>query len=180
MKKERWIIGIIVCVVVLALCIGLWNLVLELWTDFTTAAAPTTAPSRMATQIDIRLHPEDPRLDRTYSSQENLTYMLHLLRDMHTDDLPEETPSLTDGQSYYSIAVTYANGSTAVYHVLGHRYMQLLDASWCAVDSDLVLEFTDFIRSHPNDNGVSPPPVVTEATDPTETTVPETTGESDT
>lgn len=182
MKKERWIITIIACVLALALVIGLWSLVSRLWTSFLAAGSPETAPSRMALCIDVALHPQDPDFNRTYSSQENLTDLLHLLREMHTDDVPEAAPSLTDGQSYYSATVTYANGSTAAYHILGHRYLQCPDGVWHQVDPALVMTFNQFLRSHPTDNGQSPPPVITEpaeTTEPIETTPPESTGEID-
>lgn len=165
-KRERVIIGAVCCAAAVALAVWLWNLAGQLWTSLGAIPEPTTAPSRMVQQIDIAIHPADSDFRRCYTSQENLTFMLHLLRDMTTTDIPQEDPDLDGGQSYYSVTVTYANGSVGVYHLLGYRFLQQNDGTWCHVDTQLVKEFSEYLRSHPDDGGVSPPPVQTQPTEP--------------
>ena len=134
-----------------------------------------TGPGRMVRRIEVAIHPADPALARTYVTQENMNELLALLRSMHSDEEPEQTPDLNGGQSYYTATVTFANGEQSVYYLLGHTYLRLGEEDWCVIDTDRSLKFSEFIRTHPTDDGsvtVETTTVPTESTAPTETTAP--------
>ena len=129
----------------------------------------SSGPGRMVRRIEVAIHPEDPDYDRTYVTQENMNALLALLRSMVTLEEPEEEPDLEGGQSYYTATVTFANGQQSRYWMLGHTYLRLGQEDWCVIDTALSLKFSEFIRSHPSDDGSVP--IETTAA-PTETTVP--------
>lgn len=137
----------------------------------------SSGPGRMVRRIEVAIHPEDADFDRVYVTQENMNELLSLLRSMETDEEPEQEPDLEGGQTYYTATVTFANGEKSVYHLLGHSYLRLGDEDWCVVDPKLSLQFSEFIRNRPTDDGS----VVIETTAPVETTVPaETTAPTET
>lgn len=127
-----------------------------------------TGPGRMVRRIEVAIHPEDPDFARTYVTQENMNELLALLRSMQTDVEPEREPDVSDGQNLYTATVTFANGQQSVYYLLGHTYLRLGEEDWCVIDTELSRQFSEFIRSHPSDDGSVP--IKTAA--PTETTVP--------
>ena len=132
-------------------------------------------PGRMVRRIEVAIHPRDERFDRTYVTQENMNELLNLLRSIHTDAEPEQEPDLDGGQSYYTATVTFANGQQSVYYLLGHTYLRLGEEDWCVIDTDRSLKFSEFIRTHPTDDGsvtVETTAAPTESTAPTETTAP--------
>ena len=140
-----------------------------------TPHAEGTGPGRMVRRIEVAIHPEDPNFSRTYVTQENMNELLALLRSMQSDEVPEQTPDPDGGQNYYTATVTFANGQQSVYYLLGHTYMRLGQEDWCVIDTNLSLKFSEFIRSHPSDDGSVPietTAVPAETTVPTETTAP--------
>ena len=128
-----------------------------------------SAPGRMVRRIEVAIHPQDPRFDRTYVTQENMNELLGLLRSMETEVFPETEPDPEGGQSLYTATVTFANGEQSVYQLLGHTYLQLGDNPWCVISTELSMKFSKFILEHPSDDGSSP--IETTAA-PTETTAP--------
>lgn len=138
-------------------------------------AETADGPGRMVRSIEVAIHPADSDFDRTYVTQENMNALLALLRSMQTDREPEQTPDLQGGQSYYTATITFANGEQSVYYLLGHTYMRLGNNSWCIIDSDLSMKFSEFIRKHPTDDGsvaIETTAAPTETTVPAETTAP--------
>lgn len=132
-------------------------------------------PHLMVMQIDVAMHPRDPEFERHYQTQENLTDLLNLLREITTDKLPDEEPDLRDGQTYYTVTATYASGETREYHLLGYRYLKVGEDPWCEVSHEDAMLFTQFIRERQSDDGSYVPPTTAppaETTPPTETTVP--------
>ena len=125
-------------------------------------------PGRMVRRIEVSIHPRDEKFDRVYVTQENMNELLGLLRTIHSDAEPEQEPDPDDGQSYYTATVTFANGQQSVYCLLGHTYLRLGDEPWCVISTDQASRFTDFVRTHPSDDGSAPP----ETTTPTETAAP--------
>ena len=116
----------------------------------------STAPGRMVQRIEVAIHPEDPRFDRTYVTQENMNALLALLRNMQTQEYPEADPDPEGGQVLYTATVHFANGEQSVYRLLGHTYLQLGDNPWCIVGTERSMEFCEFILAHPSDNGSAP------------------------
>ena len=128
-----------------------------------------SAPGRMVRRIAVAIHPEDPAFDRTYVTQENMNALLGLLRSMVTEVYPTEEPDPGDGQSLYTVTVTFANGQQSTYRLLGHRFLQLGDEPWCVITTEQASCFTDFIRTRPSDDGSAP---TQPTTAPTETAAP--------
>ena len=128
-----------------------------------------SVPGRMVTKIEIDIHPRDPDFVRCYTNIDQMSSILRMLRDMDTHDTPEEDPVLGDGQSYYTVTATYANGTSQVYYLLGHQFMRCGEGSWCVVESGKIMELIQFIRSNPED---------APATEATEETAAETEPES--
>ena len=127
-----------------------------------------SGPGRMVRRIEVAIHPADPDFDRTYVTQENMNELLSLLRGMETDKRPETEPDIDGGQNYYTATITFANGEQSVYYLLGHTYLRLGDDPWCLIDSNLSRKFSEFIRTHPTDDGSVP----IETNAPAETTAP--------
>lgn len=152
-----------------ALAEGLVSILIPDMTEF------KDLPHLMVTQIDVSMHPQDPDHQRTYQTQENLTAVLEMLRDMVTMDHPDTEPDRDDGQTYYTITATYANGKQQEYCLLGYRYLKVGDEPWCEISFDRAMDFTQYLQEHYSDDGSYIPP----ATEPpAETTVPAETGES--
>lgn len=130
--------------------------------------ATGTGPGRMVRRIEIAIHPADDSFTRVYVTQENVSELLTLLRSLSTTDYPETEPDLTSGQTYYTATVTFANGEHSVYYLLSHTYFRMGSDPWCVIGMDQSRRFTDFIRTHPSDDGSMP----IETTFPPETTPP--------
>lgn len=128
----------------------------------------SSGPGRMVRRIEVAIHPEDEAFDRVYVTQENMNELLTLLRSMQTTEEPEKEPDIEGGQTYYTATVTFANGEKSVYYLLGHSYLRLGDEAWCVVDPKLSVQFSEFLRTRPSDDGT----VVVETTEPVETTAP--------
>ena len=122
-------------------------------------------PHLMVTQIDVEMHPANGSFSRHYQSQENLTTILRLLREMASERYPEEQPELDNGQNYYTVTATYASGKQQVYYVLGYQFLKVGNEDWCAIDFDRAMNFANYLQKHPSENGTYVPP----ATLPTET-----------
>ena len=126
-------------------------------------------PHLMVQRIDVAMSPRDPEFERHYQTQENLTALLNLIRDISTGKTPEEEPRLNDGQTYYTVTATYASGETREYYLVGYRFLKVGDEPWCQISFESAMSFTQFIREHQSDDGsYTPPP--TEP--PAETTLP--------
>ena len=128
----------------------------------------SSGPGRMVRRIEVAIHPEDEAFDRVYVTQENMNELLSLLRSMETDEAPETEPDIDGGQTYYTATVTFANGEKSVYYLLGHSYLRLGSEDWCVVDPKLSVQFSEFLRTRPSDDGS----VVIETTEPVETSAP--------
>ena len=115
-----------------------------------------SGPGRMVRRIVVASHPENPDFDRTYVTQENMNGLLALLRSMETDETPDQEPDLEGGQSYYTATITFANGETSTYYLLGRTYLRLGSDPWCLVDQEQVMEFNRFLNDHPSDDGSVP------------------------
>ena len=127
-------------------------------------------PHLMVTQIDVEMHPENGSFSRHYQSQENLTTILRLLRDMTTNKQPEEQPDLDDGQNYYIVTATYASGKQQVYYVLGYQFLKVGDESWCEIEFGRAMNFANYLQQHPSENGTYiPPATLPPETEPAET-----------
>lgn len=142
----------------------------ELLPDMTVARE---LPHLMVRSAEVAMHPRDPEFERCYQTQENLTDLLNLLREISTGDAPEEEPKVGDGQTYYTVTVTYASGRTREYILLGHRYLKVGDEPWCELEKEDAMRFNQFLRDHQSDDGSYVPPT-TEP--PAETTLPTETG----
>ena len=133
-------------------------------------------PHLMVRSVDVTMSPRDPEFERHYQTQENLTALLNLLREITTNDIPEEEPRLGDGQTYYTVTATYASGKTREYHILGYRFLKMGDEPWCEISHDNAMRFTQYIREHQSDDGSYIPPTTeppAETTVPTEPTAPQ-------
>lgn len=139
-------------------------------------------PGRMVSKIDIAIHPADESFERCYTDIEHMSPVLRMLREMDTHDVPETEPRIDDGQSYYTITATYANGSSRIYYLLGHQFLRYDDEPWCVVESEKIMALIQFIRAHPDDEAVAvsaEEATVETAADPTAESVPEeSTGET--
>lgn len=127
-----------------------------------TPPASSSAPGRMVRKIEVAIHPEDPDFARTYVTQENMNELLSLLRSLENSNEPEQEPVTDDGQNLYTATVTFANGQQSVYYLLGRTYLRLGDNPWCTITLEQSMRFTDFIHTHPSDDGSA------ETTQPTE------------
>lgn len=128
-------------------------------------------PHLMVQRLDVTMNPPDADYVRHYQTQENLTATLQMLRDMATNDVPEEEPTLSGGQTYYTITATYASGEQQRYYLLGYRFLKIGDEPWCEISYDSAMNFTRFILENQSDEGSYVPPP-TEPTVPAETTTP--------
>lgn len=133
-----------------------------------TPPISSSGPGRMVRRIEVAIHPEDANFDRVYVTQENMNELLALLRSMETDKEPEQEPEIDGGQTYYTATVTFANGDKSVYYLLGHSYLRLGDSTWCVIDPKLSVQFSEFLKTRPSDDGS----VVIETTEPVETSAP--------
>lgn len=132
-----------------------------------TPKSDSGAPGRMVRRIEVAIRPENPEYVRVYQTQENMNDLLALLRSMENDNIPAQEPDVENGQSLYTVTVTFANGEQSVYYVLGHTYLRNSDGDWCIIDRDQSMAFNQFLRERPSDD------VPTEtATAPVETTAP--------
>ena len=131
-------------------------------------------PGRMVRKIEVSAQPEDPSLARTYVTQQNMNELLAILRALENPEVPEQEPEM-EGQSFYTVTATFANGQQSVYYLLGHTYLRLGDNPWCVITPEQADRFTGFLQTHPTDDGSVPPETTTpettpETTPPTETT----------
>ena len=110
------------------------------------------APGRMVRRIEVAFHPANPDFARTYVTQENMNALLGLLRSMTSEVYPLEEPDPGDGQSLYTVTVTFSNGQQSTYRLLGHRFLQLGDEPWCVVSTDQSMLFNTFLQEHPSDD----------------------------
>ena len=113
----------------------------------------SSGPGRMVRRIEVAVQPEDESFRRVYVTQENMNELLALLRSMETGDVPETEPDINGGQTCYTATVTFANGEQSVYYLLGHSYLRLGDEDWCQVDTKLSVQFTEFLKARPSDDG---------------------------
>lgn len=170
MKKQ--IIRLLSLMIVLAMLSGC-GIVDKLVAQVAPDETRRSTPGLMVQRIDVSITPTDLDFERHYQTQENLTAVLNVLREMSTADVPEEEPRLGDGQTYYTITATYSGGEQQQYYLLGYRYLKVGDEPWCEISFDSAMGFTRFIKEHQSDDGsYTPPP--TEA--PAETTLPTETG----
>lgn len=123
--------------------------------SLTDSPRTTTAPGRMVVQIDVSFTPENEEFLRVYTQQDTLDSLLVLLRNMQTGEVPDAEPSLTSGQSYYTIRLTYANGNMGEYHLMGHSWLQI-GGEWSQVDTGKAMGFVDFLKSHPSEPDNTP------------------------
>lgn len=114
--------------------------------------APQTSqvPGRMVTDIEIAVTPSDETMVRHYTDIEKMSSILRFLRDMDTDELPEEMPRLDDGQTYYTITATYANGTSRVYFLLSHQYLRVNQEQWHQISTEDATELIQYIRATPD------------------------------
>lgn len=167
MKRKRTILCLLALLVILSACGNSNN---------DTPTEQTGVPSRMVEQIDVAIHPEDDDFARSYTDMEKMSPILRILRDMDTTHVPEEEPSITDGQTYYTITATYANGESRVYYLLSHKFMRIDDGTWCEIDNSDAMDLIQYIRDTPDTEEA-------EETDPSETseeTLPEESTEAET
>lgn len=157
MKKKR-----ILLLLILALLLGLSAC------GDDTPISTGTGPGRMVRRIEVAIHPADSNFSRTYVTQENMNDMLALLRTMSSKKYPETEPVLDGSQTYYTATVTFANGEQSLYYLLSHTYLRIGQEPWCLVDRDLSLQFNEFLRTRPSDDGSMP----VETTAPAQTTAP--------
>lgn len=173
-KRICQLISILLLVCVLSGC-SLLDTVLAAVAPDSEAAG--RLPHLMVREIDVSLHPWDPEFDRHYQTQENLTVILQMLREMVVSASPEEEPPVTDGLTYYAITATYANGEQRLYQLLSYQFLKVGDEDWCRVSYDQAMEFTAYLRGHPSDDGSYVPPATqppAPTTAPTETVPPST------
>jgi len=164
MKRERMFVCLMAILLLFTACGNSDDQVTE----------PTGIPSRMVERIDIAIYPEDEALARTYTDKDQMSPILRILRDMDTPNEPEETPSLTDGQTYYTITATYASGESRVYYLLSHKFLRIGDGSWCEIDNADAMELIQYIR------GTSDEPTEEESQpEASEETAPDETGETE-
>lgn len=175
-RKITALLALTMAVCMLSGC-GIVNAAVSLIAPDVTEA--NDLPHLMVQQIDVSLHPGDADYERHYLGQKNLTTVLQLLRAMATDEIPEEQPELSDGQTYYTVTATYASGEQQIYYLLGYSYLKVGEEPWCEIEFDRAMGFANYLKSHPSDDGswvppettLPPEPVPTEtATVPTETT----------
>ena len=158
--------ALMLCVFLLSGC-GILNAAISLVAPDVTAE--NDLPHLMVQQIDVEMHPANGSFGRHYQSQENLTTILRLLRDMVSDKYPEEQPDLEDGQNYYTVTATYASGEQQVYYVLGYQFLKVGEEDWCEISFDNAMKFADYLQSHPSENGTYiPPATLPPETEPTE------------
>ena len=134
-------------------------------------------PRMMVRSVEVTMHPRDPEFERCYVTQENLTALLNLLREIETSELTEEEPRLSDGQTYYTVTAVYASGETREYHLMGYKFLKVGNEPWRLISYEDAMSFTQFIREHQSDDGSYVPPTTeppAEATLPPETTAPAT------
>lgn len=143
---------------------------IDLLPDMTVARE---IPHLMVQRADVVMYPRDPEYERHYQTQENLTALLSLLREIEGGEIPAQEPELGDGQTYYTVTVTYASGETREYHLLGYRFLKVGNEPWLEIDHEDAMSFSQFIRDHQSDDGSYVPPT-TEP--PAETTLPTETG----
>ena len=124
----------------------------------------TDLPHLMVRQIDVAMYPSDTELARHYESQQNLTAILQILRTLVTTKAPEKAPDLEDGQTYYTVTITYSCGDSRVYYMVGYQYMKAGEDDWCVIDFNKAMELTQYFRTHPSENGTYIGPSSTPAT----------------
>ncbi len=110
-----------------------------------------SGPAKLVKQMEISFYPDNPSHARHYSSEENIGALLTLLRSFQTKDTPDRQPNLHDGQSYYTITVTYSNDLTYQYYLLGHRYLRMGNDQWMEIGTANAMKFIHFLDEHPND-----------------------------
>ena len=124
----------------------------------------TDLPHLLVQQIDVAMYPSDTELARHYESQQNLTAILQILRTLVTTKAPEKAPDLEDGQTYYTVTTTYSCGDSRVYYIVGYQFLKAGDDDWCVIDFNKAMELTQYLRTHPSENGTYVPPAVTPTT----------------
>lgn len=133
-------------------------------------------PHRMVQRIDVELNEAGTEFERHYQSQENLTMILRLLREMCVKDIPDEAPTLGATLSYYTITATYASGEQQLYQLLSGQYLKMGDDSdWLAISPELAAGFIAYLEEHQSDDGSYVPPETLPA-ETGETSVPTETG----
>ena len=162
MKKNASCLAALILAMALLSGCGLSNIL----PDVTTGHE---LPRMMVRSVEVAIHPRDPEFERHYVTQENLTALLNLLREIETTELTDEEPRLSDGQTYYTVTAVYASGETREYHLMGYKYLKVGDEPWCLISHEDAMTFTQFIRDHHSDDGSYVPPT-TEP--PPETTLP--------
>ena len=131
-------------------------------------------PHRMVQRIDVILNETDAEFERHYQTQENLTAVLQLLRQLAVTDIPDEAPALDSTLSYYTITATYASGEQQIYRLLSPQYLKIGEEDWLQISPELAANFTAYLEEHQSDDGSYVPP----ATEPMETMAPTETAEA--
>ena len=167
MKREKFFLCLLAMFILLTACGKSKD-------DPTTEQA--AVPSRMVQFIEVAIHPTDEKMNRSYTDMEKMSPILRYLRDMDTNQKPAEEPDLTDGQTYYTITATYANGESRVYYLLSHQYFRIDEGAWCKIDYQDAMDLIQYIRNTPDSNEVTE---VTEETQAEETESAEESQETD-
>lgn len=141
MKRERIMICLLALLLLLSACGN---------SKDEPSIGEAGVPSRMVQQIDIAIHPEDEDMARSYTDMEKMSPILRFLRDMDTTHEPEEEPTITDGQTYYTITAIYANGESRVYYLLSHKFLRIDDGEWCEIDNNDAMDLIQYIRETPD------------------------------
>ena len=123
-----------------------------------TVTEESDLPHRMVQRIDVELNEKGEGFERHYQSQENLTMILRLLREMSTKDIPEEAPTLDATLSYYTITATYASGEQQFYRLLSGQYLKMGESDWLAISPELAAGFIGYLEEHQSDDGSYIPP----------------------
>ena len=114
--------------------------------------ADSSVPGRMITSMEIIPYPADDSLSRSYTDLDTLTSILQKLRNMDTDETPQEDPHTDAQQHCLTITVIYANGDEESYHLLENQYIQNPDGNWYIVNPDKSIELSQFIQNTPGED----------------------------
>lgn len=145
MRKRITIAYLLLAVVLLSACSPFDQLL-----DDIAPPEDNAVPGRMVAAIEIEAFPEDPDLSRSYSDLDTVSAILQKMRDLDTNEVPKNEPKLRDSRKYITITVSYSNDTQESYCLLEKQYLQKRDGSWCIVDKDKAIQFTQFIEDTPS------------------------------
>lgn len=149
MKRKTWLAPLLTVLLTAAAAFGLWNLGRSAWEAFVRTPTEPEAPSRLVIQLNVGTYPLDTEQARTYTAQLDLDTVLALLQELPSEDAAPDAPDPGAADDFYSITLTYADGSTAVCYLIEDQFFRDESGTSYLVQPVCAAQLREFLKTHP-------------------------------